>query len=41
LSKGLIVGDIADMILDGDLCAGCGFIDEDGGDGYQRYSCTE
>lgn len=32
------MGEIADMMLEGDLCAGCGaFIDEQGGDGYPRY----
>ncbi len=32
------MGDIADMMLDGTLCAGCGeLIDEEGGDGVPRY----
>lgn len=32
------MGEIADMMLDGDLCAGCGgFIDDAGGDGLPRY----
>ena len=32
------MGEIADMMLEGDLCASCGtFIDEQGGDGYPRY----
>lgn len=36
------MGDVADMMLEGDLCAGCGeFIDEDGGDGIPRYCSPE
>lgn len=32
------MGEIADMMLEGGLCAGCGsFIDLDGGDGFPRY----
>lgn len=32
------MGEIADMMLEGDLCAGCGgFIDSEGGDGFPRY----
>jgi len=32
------MGEIADMMLEGDLCATCGtFIDLDGGDGVPRY----
>lgn len=32
------MGEIADMMIEGDLCAGCGaFIDEGGGDGFPRY----
>ena len=30
------MGDIADAILDGDLCEGCGIAFEDSGDGYPR-----
>ncbi len=32
------MGEIADMMLEGDLCAQCGsYIDEEGGDGFPRY----
>lgn len=32
------MGEIADAMIDGDLCAGCGgFIDEEGGEGVPRY----
>lgn len=32
------MGDIADAMLDGDLCAGCGsFIDMEGGNGFPRF----
>jgi len=35
------MGDIADMMLEGILCEGCGeFIDEDGDEGVPRY-CSE
>lgn len=35
------MGEIADMMLDGTLCEGCGcFIDFDGGDGFPRY-CSD
>ena len=35
------MGEIADMMLDGTLCAGCGSaIDFDGGDGIPRY-CSD
>jgi hypothetical protein len=34
------MGEMADMMIEGDLCAGCGgFIDTDGGDGFPRYCC--
>jgi endogenous inhibitor of DNA gyrase (YacG/DUF329 family) len=34
----IIVGEIADMMLDGELCAGCGaYIDDDGGEGFPRH----
>jgi hypothetical protein len=33
-----MMGEIADMMLDGDLCAGCGsFVDISGGAGFPRY----
>jgi hypothetical protein len=36
------MGDIADSMLEGDVCAGCGgFIDDQGGDGFPRYCCAE
>jgi hypothetical protein len=37
------MGEIADMMIEGDLCAGCGsYIDSEGGDGFPRYcgSCA-
>jgi hypothetical protein len=35
------MGEIADAMLDGDLCAVCGaFIDEEGGIGFPRFCCA-
>lgn len=32
------MGEIADAMLDGDLCAACGsFIDHEGGEGFPRF----
>lgn len=36
------MGEIADMMLEGDLCAGCGgFIDTEGGEGFPRYCSSQ
>lgn len=36
------MGEIADMMLDGTLCEGCGeYIDDEGGDGIPRYCSKE
>jgi hypothetical protein len=36
------MGEIADMMLDGTLCEGCGeFIDDDGAEGFPRYCSKE
>ena len=35
------MGEIAEMMLDGTLCEGCGvYLDDDGADGFPRY-CSE
>ncbi len=35
------MGEIADMMLEGDLCAGCGVYMEGDGDGFPRYCSDE
>ncbi len=35
------MGEIADMMLEGDLCAGCGVYLEGDGEGFPRYCSKE
>ena len=35
------MGDIADMMLEGDLCEGCGVALEGEGEGFPRYCSDE
>lgn len=35
------MGEIADMMLEGDLCAGCGVYMDGDGDGFPRYCSND